>query len=423
MNPCDWTGWRSSCSSRRRWSASPRGRRRRSASASSSAAVSAALAFVLQMTGRLLVALIAPLARSRSFPLRHAVLHLSRPGNQTRVILLAVGLGAFFIVGVRSLQASLLEEFSIQSNEDAPDMFLMDIQRDQADGVRAFLGDPAQRRRPVQLIPVLRARVTGVRRPRDRARELRGRPRPGLAVARIHRHVPRPRSSRTSGSSPARSGRDRRPTRRCRWRRACTSALPSTSATSCGSTSWAGSSTRASAASATSTGEIRETAASCSSSAPASLDEAPQTFIAPLKGPEDPAARARLQHDLVLAFPQRLGDRLPRDPRHRSRRHVEGHARDHVVGGLVLFSGVLILVGAVAMTKFQRVYEAAVFKTLGANTRTIARMLLFEYGVLGLARRSRRIARRGRRSPGASAATRSRFPGASSSESTSVASR
>jgi putative ABC transport system permease protein len=54
-----------------------------------------------------------------------------------------------------------------------------------------------------------------------------------------------------------------------------------------------------------------------------------------------------------------------------------------VVGGLVLFSGVLILIGAVAMTKFQRVYEAAVFKTLGANTRTIARMLLFEYGVLG----------------------------------------
>src|SRR3989442_6228855 len=54
-----------------------------------------------------------------------------------------------------------------------------------------------------------------------------------------------------------------------------------------------------------------------------------------------------------------------------------------VVGGLVLFSGALILVGAVAMTKYQRVYEAAVFKTLGANTRTIARMLLVEYSVLG----------------------------------------
>ncbi len=54
-----------------------------------------------------------------------------------------------------------------------------------------------------------------------------------------------------------------------------------------------------------------------------------------------------------------------------------------VCGGLVLFTGALIPIGAAAMTKFQRVYEAAVFKTLGANTRTIARMLLFEYGVLG----------------------------------------
>ena len=41
-------------------------------------------------------------------------------------------------------------------------------------------------------------------------------------------------------------------------------------------------------------------------------------------------------------------------------------------------------VGAVAMTKFQRVYEAAVFKTLGASTAAIAKMLFFEYGVLGL---------------------------------------
>src|SRR5688572_15011314 len=106
--------------------------------------------------------MIAPLANSRSFPLRHAVLHLSRPGNQTRVVLLAVGLGAFFIVGVRSLQSSLLNEFSVQMGADAPDMFLTDIQRDQADAVRAFLTDPARGAGQFQLIPVLRARVTGV---------------------------------------------------------------------------------------------------------------------------------------------------------------------------------------------------------------------------------------------------------------------
>src|SRR5204863_2063417 len=120
------------------------------------------LALVLHLAGKALVALVAPLANSRSFPLRHAVLHLSRPGNQTRVVLLAVGLGAFFIVGIRSLQASLLSEFSVQVSSDSPDMFLLDIQRAQADGVRAFLNDPARGAGAYQLIPVLRARVVGV---------------------------------------------------------------------------------------------------------------------------------------------------------------------------------------------------------------------------------------------------------------------
>jgi putative ABC transport system permease protein len=117
---------------------------------------------------------------------------------------------------------------------------------------------------------------------------------------------------------------------------------------------------------------------------PGVLDNAPQTFISPLKGPSDPGRRARFQHDLVEQFPNvsviDLQEILAT---------VRGVMSNvtlaiTVVGGLVLCSGALILVGAVAMTKFQRVYEAALFKTLGASTRTIARMLLFEYGVLGV---------------------------------------
>src|SRR5262249_49666195 len=45
--------------------------------------------------------------------------------------------------------------------------------------------------------------------------------------------------------------------------------------------------------------------------------------------------------------------------------------------------GVLILIGSVAMTKFQRLREAAIFKTLGASSRTLALMLALEYGTLG----------------------------------------
>jgi putative ABC transport system permease protein len=45
---------------------------------------------------------------------------------------------------------------------------------------------------------------------------------------------------------------------------------------------------------------------------------------------------------------------------------------------------VLILTGAVAMTKFRRVYEAAILKTLGASTRVVGSLLLLEYGLMGL---------------------------------------
>ena len=117
---------------------------------------------------------------------------------------------------------------------------------------------------------------------------------------------------------------------------------------------------------------------------PGVLEQAPQMFIAPLRGPLTIEARARFQHDLVERFPNvSVIDfheilETVRDVMSKVTLAIT------VVGALVLSSGALILIGAVAMTKFQRVYEAAVFKTLGATTRTIATMLLFEYGVLGV---------------------------------------
>ena len=67
-----------------------------------------------------------------------------------------------------------------------------------------------------------------------------------------------------------------------------------------------------------------------------------------------------------------------------------------IVGGIALLSGVLILIGAVAMTKYQRVYEAAILRTLGASTRLIAMMLVLEYCVLGAICWDRGCAGRGR---------------------------
>jgi len=343
----------------------------------------AALAFLLQLAGRLLVGAIAPLAHARSFPLRHAVLHISRPGNQTRVILLAVGLGAFFIVGVRSLQASLFEEFSLDVAQDAPDLFLIDIQRDQADGVRRFLADPANGAGPLRLIPVLRARVTGVN-GRETQLETFEDVRARGSLAREYTITYRDQLEENE-----------RVVAGAFWKGPSTDAEVSVEESirerfriDVGDTVRFDILGKVINARVT---NIREVDWKDSRSGgfmfvfrPGVLDQAPQTYISPLKGPTGAEARVKFQHDLVELFPNvsvidfhEILETI-RDVMSKVTLAIT------VVGGLVLFSGVLILVGAVAMTKFQRVYEAAVFKTLGANTRTIAHMLLLEYGVLGV---------------------------------------
>ena len=120
----------------------------------------ALVAVVLHLVGQALVRVIQPLGVGARFALRHAVLNLARPGNQTRVILLSVGLGSFFIIGIHAVQANLLGAFALEIRDDTPDIFLLDIQQDQVAGVGTLL---AQRVGHVpSFLPVLRARVTGV---------------------------------------------------------------------------------------------------------------------------------------------------------------------------------------------------------------------------------------------------------------------
>ena len=161
-----------------------------------------AVAAALHLLGRALVQVARPLESARWFSLRHAALSLRRPGNQTRVVLLAVGLGSFFIIGMRAVQANLLASFTLELRDDMPDMFLIDIQQDQAEGVARLLDaaglgpggtDPAPR-----LIPVLRARGDRGDRPGDvhrgAPRRPAGRVRPG-----VHRDVSRAARSERTG--------------------------------------------------------------------------------------------------------------------------------------------------------------------------------------------------------------------------------
>jgi putative ABC transport system permease protein len=336
----------------------------------------------LSAVGWLLIRLVQPLARVSWFPLRHAVLHLVRPGHQTGLILLAVGLGAFFIIGVRSIQASLLSELSLEMSRGNPDMFLIDVQQDQVAPLRTLLDAPGSGASEAHFIPVLRARVTAVqgqavalgsygavRREGSLAREYTVTYRDTLEpneqiVAGQFWHGPGPQPE----VSIEESIHDRFHIDVGDTVRFSILGEPiDARVTSIRSVNW------------------RDTRSGGFMFVfrPGVLDQAPHGYAVPLKGPDDPAGRARLQHAIVMEFPNvtAIDVRAILD-------QVQGVLDKvtlaiTVVGLLVLLSGGLILIGAVAMTRFQRTYEAAILKAIGASTRAVALMLVIEYGVLG----------------------------------------
>jgi putative ABC transport system permease protein len=112
------------------------------------------------------------------------------------------------------------------------------------------------------------------------------------------------------------------------------------------------------------------------------LHEAPQSYVV-LSRVEDSEERARLQRAVVEAHPNVSSLDLAQ-----VQRAIEG-VLDKVVLAvrfMALFSlaaGALVLAGAVASSRYQRVREGALLRTLGARRSQILRILLSEYAVLG----------------------------------------
>ena len=140
----------------------------------------------------------------------------------------------------------------------------------------------------------------------------------------------------------------------------------------------------ASPASVRSSGRTRAAAGSCSCSARARSTRRRTPSSASSRRRRTRPRAARFQRDLVAQFPNVSAIDV-REILARIQAVVDNVTLGiSIVGGIALLSGVLILIGAVAMTKFQRVYEAAILRTLGASTRLLGTTLALEYCALGL---------------------------------------
>ena len=345
----------------------------------------AVTAFALHVAGTLLLRAIKPIARARSFALRHAVLQLSRPGSQMRIVLLAVGLGSFFIIGVRSLQQNLVDQFSVRMTADSPDMFLIDVQRDQVTAVEETIAahlDKGVVAPP--LVPVLRARVVGVA-GRDvnleNYEDVRGRG----SLAREYTITYR---SKLAANERIVAGKIWDPTPSDEPEVSIEQFISESFKINVGDTIRFDVLGRTIAAKVTSVRFVEWSQSRAGGFMflfrPGVLEKAPHSFIGFLRGPQDLEARARLQTALVSVAPN-VSVVDGREIIEAIKSVVDNVTLAvTVVGTLVVLSGLMILIGAVAMTKFRRVYEAAIFKTLGATRRLIAAVLVLEYGLLGI---------------------------------------
>lgn len=91
---------------------------------------------LLTATAKLFIFIIKHFFPSRwSFEARQSLLNLFRPQNQTLILILAIGLGAFLISTLYFTKDMLLAQAQLEDSANSPNLILLDVQRNQKDSV------------------------------------------------------------------------------------------------------------------------------------------------------------------------------------------------------------------------------------------------------------------------------------------------
>ena len=315
-----------------------------------------------------------------SFALKQAINSLHRPGNQTRVIVMVVGLGVFLVISTESLQANLIREFDLRRNGDIPNMFLIDVQKDQEQGL-SDLVTQLTGARPL-LVPTIRLRVVAINgREIDFNEAEMKRERNRLSREYVVTYRPNLESNEKILAG--------------KFWEASPSAEPEVSIEE----SMRGMAGLDVGGEITFDVQGRKLTARVTSIRhvdwrnsrtgfmvlfrPGTLEDAPQMFVGALNGPTGEVERSRFQRALVDKYPNVSVIDVVDIVRAVERIIKNITLAVSFVGAFVLLSGALILIGSLAMTKFQRIYEVALLKTLGAKRKMLLKILLAEYGLIG----------------------------------------
>ncbi len=92
------------------------------------------------------------------FILRHSLSSLFRPNNQTRVLLVTIGLGAFIISTLNIIEQSMLGQVEFTGQENQSNTILFDIQPDQRQGVIDLMQE--NKLKVNQVVPIVTCRIS-----------------------------------------------------------------------------------------------------------------------------------------------------------------------------------------------------------------------------------------------------------------------
>ena len=90
---------------------------------------------------------------------RHGLANLYRPGNPSAALLAALGLGVMQIMTVYLVQQAVVRELHVSAAPNLPNVFLIDIANNEVDGVRALLKGQPSVTAPPELLPVVSSRI------------------------------------------------------------------------------------------------------------------------------------------------------------------------------------------------------------------------------------------------------------------------
>jgi putative ABC transport system permease protein len=315
----------------------------------------------------------------KSAAVRHGISNLYRPGAHSTAILASIGIGVMFTLSIYYLQHSLLDEIRMTAPPDSPNLFLINITDRERDGiVRLLESEPGVQRQP--LSPSVSAQILtidGV--PLEEIKVEEGARRflntqfaltwardipPSTEILEGSWWEPQPKEPVVSVQEFAAQVLGLKVGSVIEW------------------TGFEGN-IRARVANIRKTDAIRVGSNNQFILSPGALDGFSAVYYGALK--VSPAAVGALQSKIFAQFPtvtvinasdileiiQGVVDRVSLAVR--------------FVAGFAIFGGLIVLASSVAGTRYRRMREVAILKTVGATQGTLVRMLCTEFAVIGSA--------------------------------------